>query len=121
MTYEEFLQHLIEDGIRAVNVDYANDEARRAGALAGFEACRRKSPENLGVLLDEARQAEHRMRFMVQGATDADIWRSITFAAEVDWVCNVVSAMLMNQGLKTIVTPTARGVMKAAEILSRRN
>jgi len=38
----------------------------------------------------------------------------------MNWVCNVVSALLMNQGLSTIIQPTARGVLKAAEIVGVR-
>ena len=40
---------------------------------------------------------------------DWPYWYARCFALEVEWVCNVVSAMLMNEGRPTIVTPTARG------------
>ena len=47
MNYNDFLSRVIDDGIAAATADYADDEPRRIGAVAGFNACRQKSPEEL--------------------------------------------------------------------------
>ncbi len=44
-------------------------------------------------------------------------WYLCCFHAEIEWVCNVVSAALQNMQLEPIVTPTARGYLQAAAIL----
>ena len=47
-------------------------------------------------------------------------WWFRCFQLEVEWVCNVVSAMLMNEGHHTPLLswlPTANGAMKAASIV----
>lgn len=113
--YATFLARVIDDGIEAARRDYA--EPRQAnklrGAVAGFEACRGKSPVALAALLAEARE-----RTMVAYREQADnYWEVRCFEAEVEWTCNVVSAAFHNQGLSVIVPPTMRGALKAAEIL----
>lgn len=112
MDYQQFLTRVIDDGIEAAHRDYASDEHKRRGAVEGFEACRGKSPRELGELLATAASNTSRAR---EDRVD-DYWRFRCHELEVGWVCNVVSACLHNQGLPTIVTPTARGMMKAAGI-----
>lgn len=46
-----------------------------------------------------------------------EYWEARGFALEVEWVCNVVSAILMNEGKPTIIPPTARGTIRASEIV----
>lgn len=116
MTYEKFLERVINDGIEAAKSDYANDKMKRQGSVAGFEACRGKTPAQLAELLAQAREATHLACLKrVEG-----YWRVRCYEAEVEWVCNCVSAMAMNEGLETIIPPTARGVMKVAEIVGVR-
>lgn len=69
--------------------------------------------EELGVLLGEA--GTNTTRAMLEQLPD--YWRHRCFHAEIEWVCNCVSAMLMNEGLPTIITPTCRGVMRANDVL----
>lgn len=113
MDYQQFLTRVIDDGIEAANRDYAHDDHKRHGAVEGFEACRGKSPRELSELL---KTAASNTSLAIEDRVD-DYWRLRCYELEVGWVCNVVSASLMNQGLPTIVTPTARGVMKAASIV----
>ena len=114
MNYVNFLNRIIDDGIAAATESYKNSVPKREGAVAGFRACRGKSPTELLMLLREANQRQT----ILVGTEDMDAyWRARCFQAEVEWTCNVVSAALQNMGESTIVTPTARGYMKAAEIL----
>ncbi len=108
-SYQDLLARVIGDGIEAARVDY-RPGPELDGSVAGFEACRGRTPEQLAALLQEARLEARRGQ-----AGDYWFWRCREL--EVEWVCNVVSAALLNQGLPVIVTPTARGVFKAAEIL----
>jgi hypothetical protein len=116
-TMDAFLTQVIDEGIAAARNDYAGEEgnrpAMRAGAVAGFEACRLKTPAELSILLGDARdrtQAAWR-------AKAADYWYHRCFEGEVEWVCNVLSAVLMNMGLPIIIQPTVRGTLRAAEIV----
>jgi hypothetical protein len=116
MNYEAFLTRIIEDGIAAAKRDYtgAHQQVHLLGSLAGFEACRNKQPHELCAILDEAQEAAEGAR------RQHDVpmyWFKRCYQLEVRWVCNVVSAMLMNEGLPIIVPVSARGVLKAAEII----
>jgi len=112
--YATFLERIINEGIEAAKESYKKDALKRDGAIEGFEACRGLEPKQLLELLGDARA-------MTQEAFNDqsdDYWRIRCREAEIEWVCNVVSAMLHNQGIKPIVPPTARGMMKAASILN---
>lgn len=113
MTLQKLLDRVVDDGIKACSESYKDKPQKRAGAIAGFEACRDKTIFELRQTLDLARKAAD-----VARAVDREnYWYLRCFEAEVEWVCNVVSSALHNQGLDTIVTPTMRGYLKAAEIL----
>lgn len=112
-TFDEFLFFIIEDGIEAARHDYARDVMKRNGAIAGFEACRSLSPAELAALLLKAHD-KTREKYLQQ-AQDYWFWRCRE--AEIEWVCNVVSAVFYHQGLPVIVPPTLNAVIKAAEIL----
>lgn len=113
MEYGSFIRRVIDDGIEAVKVDYAHKPLQRDGALRGFEECRGLLAPDLKSLLVEAN--ERCIQAHREQAADYWYWRCR--AAEIEWVANVVSAAFMNSGLPIIVTPTCRGMMKAAEIL----
>lgn len=113
MTYLDFLTKIIDDGIAAARADYKDDAEKREGAIAGFEACRDKTPPELLQALEAARAATA----AAYRTQDLTYWATRCFEAEVEWVCNCVSAMLFNERKPIIVPPTARGVLKAAEVL----
>lgn len=113
-TYATFLDQIIRDGIAAAHHDYKDVSSHQLqGSLAGFEACRGKTPAELAALLADARR-ETAEAYWGQAA---DYWRTRCFEAEVEWVCNCVSAVLRNEGFPVIVPPTARGVQKAAQVV----
>jgi len=113
MNFTDFLTRIIDDGIKACSESYKNDTQKREGAVASFNACRGRTVFELRQQLDLARKAADAAR-----AVDKKNYRYLRcFEAEVEWVCNVVSCALQNQGQEPIVVPTARGYMKAAEIL----
>lgn len=131
--YWMLLERVIGDGIEAVKRDYnrERDERKQAGAIAGFEACRGRLPTQLAALLAEARldrgrahrDAHERRKGGTKEEQDnvsAKYWYWRCRESEIEWVCNVVSAVLANQGLPVLVPPTYRGAMKAAEILGVR-
>jgi hypothetical protein len=109
------LNKIIDDGIEAARQDYSKprDNLKREGAIRGFEECRGKSPEEIALLLKEATEAQQ-AAFAGQ-AHDYWYWRCRQ--AEIEWVANVVSAILHAQGVPPIATVTARGMLKAAEII----
>lgn len=113
MDYTTFLARVVDEGIEAAKRDYDGKQGKLKGAVEGFEACRGKSPPELGALLVlSRRKSEEAM------SSKADnYWEIRCFELEVEWTCNVVSCALQNQGQPTIVAPTVRGHMKAASIL----
>lgn len=116
MDWNSFTNKIIDDGIAAARESYARPEqaSKLAGAIAGFEACRGRTPAELAEILEEANKDCDLAR---EGQAARPYWYYRCFANEVEWVCNCVSAALANEGLPTIVPPTARGVLKAAEVL----
>jgi hypothetical protein len=113
MIYGEMLDRVIVDGIAAAVADYdrADQENQRDGSVRGFNDCRGKTPEELIVLLGEAESRATEAHF----ANRDDYWYWRCRALEVEWVCNVVSAALRIQLAGHL--PTARGAIKAAEIV----
>lgn len=112
MNYEQFLNRVVDEGREAARLDYKSGD-KLAGSQAGFDACRGKSVADLAALLDTANRATTDAR----RREAADYWWFRCYELEVEWVCNCVSAMLHNQKLPTIVPPTCRGMMKAAEVI----
>lgn len=123
MSFEAFLDEVINQGIAAAKADYSKpeDKAKLDGAVSGFEACRGKNSTELKELMGKARTDTHMaFRRVNEGEiSDDDYWKIRHFEAEVEWVCNCVSAILMNEGMPTLdpLMPTARGVMQAAKIV----
>jgi hypothetical protein len=117
MNYIEFLNRVINEGIDAAKSDYTDpkDKLRLDGSIAGFEACRDKQPGELIEVYNKAGSDCH-TAFLEQ---KEDYWYYRCFQAEVEWVCNVVSAMMLNEGDSPLLSwlPTANGAMKAASIL----
>lgn len=117
MNYYEFLEHCINDGIAGAKADY-NKESQKDkldGSIAGFEACRNKTPEQLaGILVVAQVDANHAML-----KREENYWYHRCFEIEVAWVCNVVGAMLWAQNKQHDFVVTARGTLRADEILKR--
>jgi hypothetical protein len=112
--YEDFLARIISEGIAAARESYKNSPLKLEGAIAGFEACLNKSIDELRDVLEQAK----RNRNQALARNDGSYWKYRCFESEVEWVCNVVSAALLNEGSKDlIVEPTGRGLMQAARIL----
>jgi hypothetical protein len=117
--YHQFLERVIEEGIEAAKADYVKPEQKPhlEGSIDGFESCRGKTPEELRELFSISKHDQGEAYWKYQEDLDS-YWRVNCRGLEIEWVCNVVSAMLLNQGAAPIIEMvTARGVMKAAEIL----
>lgn len=113
MTFDDFLTEVIRRGIDAVKVDYAHKEQHRLGAIAGFEACRGKTPAELALLLQDVNDRV-KLAFRRQ---EPNYWYYRCQALEVQWCCNVASAVLLNEGRPTIIPPTVRAMQLAADIV----
>jgi hypothetical protein len=124
MTYDQFLIHIINDGIDAAREDYKDKPSWLSGALAGFEACRGKTPSQLGELLTTT-SYEVSKQLGSRTIPDEAIWELKCKFEEIQWVCNCVSALVFTTTdihlLKPLIPPTARAVLKAAEVLRRDN
>lgn len=123
MDFTTFLDRLIDDGISAAKDSYRRPEQQQKllGSIAGFDACRQVRGihvhKDLGELLDSSKSATACAR----DQDKAKYWWYRCYEMEVEWVCNCVSAVLHNEGLPTIITPTMRGVFKAADIVGVRS
>lgn len=111
MTHDELLDVIVEQGIDAARQDY--NGRKLDGAVAGFNACRGKSPQELKELLDicaistRSAMREH----------SSEYWWYRCYQAEVEWVCNCISVALMGQGCPVIVTPTISAAIFVGNIL----
>lgn len=114
MDYHEFLDRIIDEGIAAAEADYEKGP-KLDGSVAGFEACRGKPPESLKSLLGQASADTHNA--IIANVAEEDYWRIRCYGAEVEWVCNCVSVLLMSTDIPVIVPPTARAAMKVASIV----
>ncbi len=121
MDYNSALNEIIEQGIEAAKSDYSKSEEKHRlnGSIAGFEACRGLNPQQLKELHDNSRiKTWDSFNSANEGLIKSeDYWYVRCYEAEVEWVCNVISAILINQGLKPIIIPTARGFMQAALVV----
>jgi hypothetical protein len=115
MTFDLFLGRVIDDGIAAAQRDYTDPQQAQllAGSVAGFEACRGLSGLQLVRLYDDATRWSH------VHYRDVDHWYWRGYISEVEWCCNCVSAVLINEGRPPLLAwlPTASGCLKAAEIV----
>ena len=116
MEYQEFLAKIIATGMEAARADYSKleDAHRLRGSLAGFEACRGKSPQEISALLGLARVEVAR----AYDSEDLDrYWELVCRALEIEWTANVLSAALLTEGQPVIVAPTYRGILHAHRLL----
>ena len=118
MDLAQFIERVVIDGIVATRADYKEPRQKQKleGSILGFERCRGKNPQELMALLREAQEAT------LKAYTEQveSYWFIRCQELEIEWVCNCVSAVLVQRGLSPIFTPTARGALKAAEIVGVR-
>ena len=118
MTYDDVLTEIIDGGIMGARHDYAKATHRYQllGSVDGFEACRGKWPQELFSLLKAANERWEKAR---QDHAE-DYFYHRCYAAEVEWVCNCLSVMMVNAGLEPLIPPTARAYLHMAEIVGVR-
>jgi hypothetical protein len=137
--YDTFLHKLINVGIEAARKSYGGDPEsaelhgrqvrpaskekyladKLAGSIDGFEACRGKQPHEIAELMVDARKKlqEAYVRVMEKEISDGEYWRVRCWEAEIGWVANCVSVVLVNQGLPPIAPPTARAAITVSKIV----
>lgn len=118
MNYQEFLRALVEDSVRIITEEWKQMDdpllhCMLEGGRAGALACRDKSPPELNKLLQRARGV-HRSAF--HSTIRSRYWRITYFLHEVEWICNVISFVLVNQDMQPIVRPTIKAAKTAARI-----
>lgn len=118
MNYEEFLARVIDEGIDAAKRDYTKPDQKDnlEGSLAGFEACIGKLPNELIEIWAEVEP----YAVNALGKNDSDAyWFYRCYKAEVEWVMNVVSAMLHVHGQPPLLSwlPTCNAMSKYASIV----
>lgn len=114
--YEEYLSRIIVAGTAAAKRSYEErpeKEHHLKGAIAGFEACNGKTPEQLKELLKAAGKSANDAVMK----EEIDVWFWKARYAEIEWTCNVLSAVLDMYKLPVIVHPTVRGLHAATMIL----
>lgn len=118
LRYQDFLNKVIEESKLNVILDFGSNPKELhclQGSLAGLEACRNCTPPQLATLLERAAQIHHKAFHQTNLNR---YWRITCFLFEVEWVCNVVSVVLANQGMEAIVPPTMRAALMAQQIVS---
>lgn len=115
MDWDKFINQIVDLGIEAAKRDYKRPDQKPLldGSLAGFEECRNKSVVDLAKLLPGAAA----YRDNAQKGSTTGYLRAKGYYNEIEWVCNVASAALYNQGLPVIIQPTVRAMQTAAKIL----
>lgn len=116
LRYQDFLNKVV-DRSKTISESYYDNDMKPLleGSLAGLEACRNLSPPQLAGLLERSARVHHRAFYQT---VIGRYLRITSFMHEVEWVCTVVSAVLMNQGMMGIVTPTDRAIRMANSIIS---
>jgi hypothetical protein len=123
MQYLNALDAVIERGIAGVKESYKDEPHKRDGSIEGFRACRDKTPGELFEILKtagertkQARDDHHNGKISIQ-----EYWKIRYAEVQIEWVCNCVSVMLMNQGQTSPfprhVGPTARAASLVASIV----
>ena len=115
MTRGELLDAVIDDACTEIPMAYPRPDQRdkRDGGIAGAQSCRGMEDAALLTHLDAATKRSRDA--MARRATD--YWWHRMFEIQVEWVLNVLSAAAWAHGMPPAMTPTARGLAKAAEVL----
>lgn len=120
ITYDQLLTRLIEDGIAEVTREYADPEKhhKRDGAIAGFEACRGKRPDEILALWKAAERECFALRQRVPAEPALAYWTKRYESLQYEWILNVISVGLVGQGKPALAPhlPTVRAATKYAEI-----
>jgi len=116
MSRNELLNATIDDGIYEITTIYTrpNQKIKREGGIAGFEACRGKSDEELLALL---RQAKLNTRRVKDEEGVEQYWGAVMYERQIEWTLNVLSAAMHAHNMPPLIPPTALGLRKAIDVL----
>ena len=115
MNFNKFLNKVIDNGIAAAKKDYTSNDEKRNGSIAGFDACRDKTHEELLEVWQDSLDYVEEAR---KERSD-NYWWFRCYQLEVEWVLNVVSVVLVNEGQEPLLNwlPTANAYMAADKVL----
>lgn len=111
--FKQFVTKVVEEGIAGAKRDYQNQEMKLRGAVAGFAACVDKTGGELRELLFAAKSS--RQQAYIE--EDDNYWWYRCYEAEVEWVCNCVSVVLVSGGTTPLVEPTIKCTAHVKKIL----
>lgn len=124
MDYFVFLNRLIDEGIGNANASYIPTDPRGEGWITGFSICRDKAPYELNELCDEVNEYFDKFLEDKEGSELGDglinYWWFRYYKYGVEFVMDVVSAILVNEGKKPLKPfyPTPMAQMRATTILN---
>lgn len=113
MKLSQFIGRIVEGSRIAVHTAYRHDESKWTGAMAGLEACWDMTPSQLLILLDAAKIAQARAEKLDHNRVE----EIRAFRYEVEWVCDCVSVVLLNQGQTPLIEPSVNAYAKVADIV----
>lgn len=110
--YASFLETVIDQSLIAAMSTYNTEAHKSDGAVAGLEACRGLSPEQIKAVWQEAsRKTMHML-----DETPELYWFWFSYSAEVEWVLNCLSAFLGYGLLPSL--PTLRADIYVSTVLA---
>lgn len=115
MDRQNLLNAIIDDGVTEIPLAYPRPDQKdkREGGIAGFEACRGLDDDGIVSLLAQARDRTAK----AMTTTDPGYWHHRMYELQIEWVLNVLSAAATANGMKAPAGYTARGMLKAADVL----
>lgn len=114
LEYREFMEQVIEISTEAARRDYTKPEQRMMllGSLQGFKKCLRiDGPKELWDLMNLTYQMSRKH----QGRHKSH-WFFRCQVAEIEWVANVMSVVLIEGNHRPILSPTLQGYNMARRV-----
>lgn len=123
MKYNDFLNRVIDDGIRVGSTQFTISpcEPSKEGFLAGLNACKDKEPEDLKEMLEESKSyMDQSGQSFMSNDKEADtlLW-FLSYHGAIIRVCDAISAFMICCQYKTpIFSPSTKGIRLAKIIIN---
>lgn len=112
--YFDFLDKVIADCETSANTHYSSSPSELESALNALKTCKAKTPGELKDIYESAVSASREARFEKSSKYTEIRCHEI----EVEFICDAVSAILVNSGEEPILgKPTKKGFAKAHSVV----